>query len=121
MIYSRTFDDGTNTRRRHNWNLLGIISGLIVVLMIFSWLLFKMVMPKEVGLRIVGFFGCHHKSVFMGIPLMNAIYDDESDLGIYVLPLYTWYVLSLFIGSCLAPRMKKWADKEREKFGIEVF
>ena len=57
--------------------------------MILSWyVLRRFFEPKLV---VMGFFGCHHKTVAMGIPLIKAIYDGNPKMGMYVLPLLIWH------------------------------
>jgi sodium/bile acid cotransporter 7 len=57
----------------------------------------------------MGFFGCHHKTVAMGLPLIKAIYEDNPKLGLYSLPLLIWHPMQLFIGTFLTSKIKEWA------------
>ena len=63
---------------------------------------------KDKKLVIMGFYGCHHKTVAMGLPLIKAIYEDSPKLGMYVLPLLIWHPMQLLIGSALAPKIADW-------------
>lgn len=57
----------------------------------------------------MGFYGCHHKTVAMGLPLIKAIYEDDPKLGMYALPLLIWHPMQLLIGSALAPKLATWS------------
>eukprot|EP01052_Picozoa_sp_SAG31_P055907 SAG31_NODE_15702_length_742_cov_1.152411_1_plen_84_part_00 len=47
----------------------------------------------------------------MGIPLMQTIFDDDDNLGIYVIPLLIYHPLQLVLGSLASQWLKDWADK----------
>ena len=63
----------------------------LLLIMAFSWPILKLLFNKEIGIRVMGFYGCHHKTVAMGLPLINAIYEDNPKLGMYALPLLLWH------------------------------
>jgi len=63
----------------------------------------------------MGLFGCTHKTVAMGVPLINAIFDDNPNLGLYTLPLLIWHPLQLVIGSFLVPRLNRFVNSEKER------
>ncbi len=64
---------------------------------------------------VMGLFGCTHKSVALGIPLINAIYEENPLVGFYTLPLLIWHPMQLIIGTFLAPRLSDFVDKEEER------
>jgi sodium/bile acid cotransporter 7 len=90
----------------------------LCVVMVLSWYLLRCLFRKEPGLRVMGLFGCTHKTVAMGVPLINAIYDGNPNIGVYTLPLLIWHPMQLVIGSALAPRLEKWVTEEKESLGI---
>ena len=61
--------------------------------------------------------GCTHKTVAMGVPLINAIYEKDPNIGLYTLPLLIWHPMQLVIGSALAPRLNAWTIREIERLG----
>ncbi|KAK7241453.1 symporter [Aureococcus anophagefferens] len=65
------------------------------------------------ALRVMGLFGCTHKTVAMGVPLIDAIYGDDSNKGLYLLPLLVWHPTQLIVGSFLANPLSKWIAKHR--------
>lgn len=64
-------------------------------------------------LRVMGLFGCTHKTVAMGVPLIDAIYGDDDNKGLYLLPLLVWHPTQLIVGSFLTAKLHRWvADRE---------
>jgi sodium/bile acid cotransporter 7 len=86
----------------------------LCVVMVLAWFLLGIFFRKQPELRVMGLFGCTHKTVAMGVPLINAIYDGNPNIGVYTLPLLIWHPMQLVIGSALAPRLEKWVANEKE-------
>ena len=63
----------------------------------------------------MGLYGCTHKTVAMGIPLINAIYDGNPAIALYTLPLLIWHPMQLIIGTFLSPRLASWVVKTEEE------
>ena len=71
--------------------------------------------PNDPKLQVMGLFGCTHKTVAVGIPLITSIYSDSPMLGLYVLPLLIWYPTQLVLGTAIAPTLAKYVvRKEKE-------
>lgn len=47
----------------------------------------------------------------MGIPLMQTIFEDDDNLGIYVVPLLIYHPLQLTLGSLATTKLKAWAEQ----------
>ena len=86
--------------------------------MVVAWYSLKLLFRDHPKLRVMGLFGCTHKTVAMGVPLINAIYEDNPAVGLYTLPLLIWHPMQLVIGSFLAPRLMKFVESESERLGI---
>jgi sodium/bile acid cotransporter 7 len=54
----------------------------------------------------------------MGVPLINAIYENNPLVGLYTLPLLIWHPMQLVVGSFLAPKLNQWVQEEKERLGI---
>ena len=54
----------------------------------------------------------------MGVPLINAIYEDNPLVGLYTLPLLIWHPMQLVVGSFLAPYLMAFVNAEKERLGI---
>eukprot|EP00629_Pelagomonadales_sp_RCC1024_P012073 CAMPEP_0119264154 /NCGR_PEP_ID=MMETSP1329-20130426/3317_1 /TAXON_ID=114041 /ORGANISM="Genus nov. species nov., Strain RCC1024" /LENGTH=388 /DNA_ID=CAMNT_0007263899 /DNA_START=170 /DNA_END=1332 /DNA_ORIENTATION=- len=88
--------------------------GLLFSSMVVAWFALGAARfgPKQ---RVMGLFGCTHKTVAMGVPLIGAIYPGR---GLYLLPLLVWHPTQLIVGSMLAPRLSAWVDRQLE--GVAV-
>merc|ERR1712238_86116 len=82
---------------------------------ILAWYLLKLLFGNEPTLRVMGLFGCTHKTVAMGIPLINAIYDGNPAIALYTLPLLIWHPMQLVVGTFLSPRLLAWVVDEKKK------
>jgi solute carrier family 10 (sodium/bile acid cotransporter), member 7 len=91
---------------------------LLLFVMILAWYSLAFLFPTDPALRIMGLFGCTHKTVAMGIPLINAIYFDNPNVGLYTLPLLVWHTLQLLVGTTIAPRLNAWVQRENARLGI---
>ena len=86
--------------------------------MVLAWYMLKLFFPNDPKLRVMGLFGCTHKTVAVGVPLINAIYEGNPAVGLYTLPLLIWHPMQLVIGSFLTPRLAKFVQREQERLGI---
>jgi len=81
----------------------------LAFLMGAAWLVLNLIFGKQPELVVMGFFGCHHKTVAMGLPLIKAIYEEDPKLGFYLLPLLMWHPGQLLLGSMATGALKRWA------------
>lgn len=86
--------------------------------MVSAWILLSYAFPDQPKLRVFGLFGCTHKTVAIGIPLINSIYGDNPSVGLYTLPLLIWHPIQLLIGTALSPRLVKFVEREHARLGI---
>ena len=82
-----------------------------------AWILLRFAFPDQPKLRVFGLFGCTHKTVAIGIPLINSIYGDNDSVGLYTLPLLIWHPIQLILGTALVPRLLKFVEREHERLG----
>jgi solute carrier family 10 (sodium/bile acid cotransporter), member 7 len=85
-----------------------------------AWFSLKLLFPNKPKLRVMGLFGCTHKTVAVGIPLINAIYENNPSVGLFTLPLLIWHPMQLVIGTLLAPRLIAFVKREELRLGIIV-
>lgn len=106
-VFCKTFESSDLEYTASQIFLVGVF---VLISMLFfmavSWVMLKYMFKGKPELIIMGFFGCHHKTVAMGLPLIKAIYEEDPKLGMYALPLLIWHPLQLVIGSALAPRLQ---------------
>ena len=62
-----------------------------------------------------GVMACSFKTVSLGVPLINSMYEGNSNLALYILPLLMWHPMQLVVGSLLTPRMYMFVQKEKER------
>jgi len=56
-----------------------------------------------------------HKTVAMGIPLLNTMFEGNPDLGLYVVPLLIYHPMQQFVGVFIADRLGPWALEDPDK------
>jgi hypothetical protein len=88
--------------------------------MALAWYMLKILFPDDPKLRVMGLFGCTHKTVAIGVPLINAIYDGNPAIGLYTLPLLIWHPMQLIIGTFLTPRLKQFVHREEMRLRDET-
>ncbi|GMH69454.1 hypothetical protein TL16_g05163, partial [Triparma laevis f. inornata] len=99
--------------------MIVIIALWIIVLMCLSWVTFYGLYRNYPTLRVFALFGCSHKTIAMGIPLITALYETSPKLALYTLPILVWHPTQLILGSLLAPRLVKWVEGEKERLNLE--
>jgi hypothetical protein len=60
-----------------------------------------------------------HHCLPVGVPLINAIYENNPNVGMYTLPLIIWYPLQVMIGTMLIPRLAAFIREECERLGLK--
>lgn len=113
-VFCRTFSSDTVSSVGDIFLMILFQFIALCVVMVVAWFLLRILFRNQPELRVMGLFGCTHKTVAMGVPLINAIYDGNPNIGVYTLPLLIWHPMQLVIGSALAPRLEKWVAKEKE-------
>ena len=121
-VFCKTFEDGLSDPNIAVHVILMVVFQFLLLLsvMLLAWYSLGYLFPADPKLRVMGLFGCTHKTVAMGIPLINAIYFNNPNVGLYTLPLLVWHSLQLLIGSMIAPRLSAWVEREQTRLGIVV-
>eukprot|EP00545_Synedropsis_sp_CCMP1620_P007124 CAMPEP_0119009148 /NCGR_PEP_ID=MMETSP1176-20130426/4172_1 /TAXON_ID=265551 /ORGANISM="Synedropsis recta cf, Strain CCMP1620" /LENGTH=429 /DNA_ID=CAMNT_0006961605 /DNA_START=11 /DNA_END=1300 /DNA_ORIENTATION=+ len=91
---------------------------LLCIVTTIAWFTMRFLFRDEPRLRVMGTFGCTYKTVSVGVPLINAMYENNPNVGLYTLPLLIWHPMQLVIGSFLAPRLKQFVQREKERLSI---
>lgn len=115
-VFCTTFAGGT---------IMPIGSVILVMFLIFvllcglsalAWVSLIHLFPNKPELCVMGLFGCTHKTVSVGVPLINAMYEgNPTSIGLYTLPLLIWHPTQLLVGSILAPKLKAYVERERQR------
>jgi len=119
-VFCKTFDkDDRDSDIAAVFQMIAYQFILLCLVMVLAWYSLRLFFGNEPKLRVMGLFGCTHKTVAMGIPLINAMYEDDENIGAYSLPLLIWHPMQLVVGTFLAPRLAAWVQKEVERLGIK--
>jgi sodium/bile acid cotransporter 7 len=119
-VFCQTFSsEDENVAVADIFIMIAIQFFLLCLVMSLSWVFLKLLFANEPTLRVMGLFGCTHKTVAMGVPLINAIYENDTNVGLYTLPLLIWFPMQLVLGSFLAPKLLKWVEAEKARLGEE--
>ena len=110
--FCNQFKNGESARASDVLVMVVVQCALLGVCMGLAWFALG-VAGFPPALRVMGLFGCTHKTVAMGVPLIDAIYGDDSNKGLYLLPLLVWHPTQLIVGSFLANPLSKWIAKHR--------
>ena len=116
-VFCRTFESEAQSEIEDIFIMIACQFVLLTLLMGVAWIFLGLLFPKSPELRVMGLFGCTHKTVAMGVPLINAIYEDSPFVGQYTLPLLIWHPMQLLLGSFLVPRLVAFVEREKERLG----
>jgi len=115
-VFCTTFKEKSDTTKLSNiFTMIGVEVALMLFLQGLAWITFMYLYPDEPTLRVMALFGCTHKTVAMGIPMISAIYENSPLLGLYTLPLLVWHPMQLLIGTFLSPHLRAWVEREKKR------
>lgn len=109
-VFCKTFGKESDIPVGDVFLMMLFVGIIIVFLMVLAWYSLQLFFRDEPKLRVMGLYGCTHKTVAMGIPLINAIYENNDNLAMYTLPLLIWHPLQLVIGTLLTPYLLAWVQ-----------
>jgi sodium/bile acid cotransporter 7 len=112
-VFCETFESGMDATFGQICIMIALQGGMLIFVMGLAWSILVMLFRNEPRLIAMGLFGCTHKTVAMGIPLINSMYSDinPSLVGLYTLPLLIWHPMQLLIGTAVAPRIAEYVDR----------
>lgn len=116
-VFCRTFEDDNDSNIGDIFVMIIVQFILLCLLMAVAWYALGIFFSDEPTLRVMGLYGCTHKTVAMGVPLINAIYESDPLVGLYTLPLLIWHPMQLVLGSFVAPKLAAWVETEKERLG----
>jgi sodium/bile acid cotransporter 7 len=119
-VFCTTFADGATDDVGIGNIFLVLLFQLVLLCSVttIAWFMMKFLFPNEPRLRVMGTFGSTFKTVSVGVPLINAMYEGNPNVGLYTLPLLIWHPMQLVLGSFLAPRLNRFVQREKERLGI---
>jgi sodium/bile acid cotransporter 7 len=117
-VFCRTFQDGSDSSLGDVFLMILFQFIFLTSLMALAWFSLKLAFPNEPKLRVAGLFTCTHKTIGLGVPLINAIYGSDPAVGLYTLPLLIWHPMQTVIGTFVAPKLANFVEREHERLGI---
>jgi sodium/bile acid cotransporter 7 len=114
-VFCTTFHEGATSSVGDVFLMILFQFILLTSTMTLAWYLLKLFFREEPKLRVMGLFGCTHKTVAIGVPLINAIYEGNPYIGVYTLPVLIWHSMQLVVGTVLAPRLANWVEAEQQR------
>ncbi|KAL7574494.1 hypothetical protein ACA910_015856 [Epithemia clementina (nom. ined.)] len=116
-VFCTTFENGSSASIGDIFLMVLFVFLFLVSFMAAAWISLGILFKNHPQMRVMGLFGCTHKTVAMGVPLINAIYGSDAAVGLYTLPLLIWHTMQLVIGTFLAPRLAFFVEREKERLG----
>jgi sodium/bile acid cotransporter 7 len=114
-IFCKTFLKKAGTGIGDVFTLVLVIFILQVFFLTIAWSVTHIFYRDEPKLRVVGLFGPVAKTIALGIPLIQSLYESNPRVGVYTLPILIWHPMLLVLGSCLTPFVRSFVDKELER------
>jgi solute carrier family 10 (sodium/bile acid cotransporter), member 7 len=118
-IFCSTFQKGNKVPAGSIVVVIAVQLGMLSLMMLLAWYLLKFLFPTEPRLRVTGLFCCTFKTVSLGVPLINSMYEGNVNLALYILPLLIWNPLQLLIGSFLSPILRRFVQSEMERLAAQ--
>jgi sodium/bile acid cotransporter 7 len=119
-VFCKTFGSGMRNAGIGDVFLMIFFQFLLMIfLMAVAWYSLGFTVPNQPKSRVMGVFGCTLKTVALGIPLINSIYENNPKLGLYALPLLIWFPMQLVIGTIMAPRFAAYIEREEKRLEDE--
>ncbi|KAL7574492.1 hypothetical protein ACA910_015854 [Epithemia clementina (nom. ined.)] len=112
-VFCTTFEGGSSSSIGDVFAMIAFVFLFLIGFMAIAWAALAILFKDHPEMRVMGLFGCSQKTVAMGVPLINAFYEGDSNIGLYTLPLLIWHPMQLIVGTFLAPRLVKFVEHEK--------
>ena len=113
-VFCKTFQNGSDANVGDIILMIALQFLILSFTMVLAWFLLRILFRGQPRLQAMGLFGCTHKTVAMGVPLINAIYEDNPFVGLYTLPLLIWHPMQLVLGTAVAPHVAAYVKMKEE-------
>lgn len=117
-VFCKTFLKGMEADVGQIFLMIALQFLMLCVVMMLAWICLRVLFRNEPKLQAMGLFGCTHKTVAMGVPLINAIYESNPMVGLYTLPLLIWHPMQLVVGSFVAPYVAAYVKRREEEISL---
>ncbi|KAL7565436.1 hypothetical protein ACA910_020824 [Epithemia clementina (nom. ined.)] len=116
-VFCKTFSKDAVSSFGEIFLMIAFVFLFLIFVMTVAWFTMRLLFRDYPEIRIMGLFGCTHKTVALGIPLISAVYEGSPNVGTYTLPLLIWYPMQLIVGSLLVERLRKFKKDELIRLG----
>lgn len=117
-VFCKTFFKGSDATVGDIFIMIAMQLVCLTTVMATAWTALRILFRDEPKLQAMGLFGCTHKTVAMGVPLINAIYEENPMVGLYTLPLLIWHPMQLVLGSAVAPRVAAYVERREKELSM---
>ena len=114
-VFCKTFKNGSDANVGDVFLMIALQLVMLGLVMVLAWVSLRILFRNEPKLQAMGLFGCTHKTVAMGVPLINAIYEDNPMVGLYTLPLLIWHPMQLVLGTAVALMIVAYMERREEE------
>ncbi|GKY93561.1 hypothetical protein MPSEU_000323500 [Mayamaea pseudoterrestris] len=118
-VFCTTFMNGSRQGIGNIFLLIVFIFLLLVTLTAGAWFSLRFLFRDQPKLVVMGVFGCTHKTIAIGVPLINAIYQGNPSIGLLTLPLLVWHPMQVMIGSLIVTRLQAYVKRETIRLNLE--
>ena len=118
--FCKTFSKPRDTKLTEIFLMILFQFILLSFVSVLAWFSLRALFRDEPKLRVMGVFGCTHKTIAAGIPLVTTIYAGDPNLTLYMLPMLIWYPMQLILGSLFVPKLQVFVASENERLGLIV-
>jgi len=116
-VFCHTFETGIETSVGSLLLMTFLQIVVLISVMALAWVCLRVLFRDEPKLCVTGLFACTQKTISLGVPLINAIYENDPNAGIYTLPLIVWHPMQLVIGSAMAPYLVHFVKQQEDQLG----
>merc|ERR1712204_90597 len=92
-----------------------IVIGLHLFLLCTNWYLAMICSSFDVYDRIAILFCGAQKTAAMGLPIIETMFGESGNLGMYIIPLLMYHPFQLIFDSLLVYPLSNWRAKQEEK------
>ena len=117
-VFCKTFYKGSDASVGNIFTMIAMQLVCLTTVMATAWTALRIFFRNEPKLQAMGLFGCTHKTVAMGVPLINAIYEENPMVGLYTLPLLIWHPMQLVLGSAVAPKVAAYVERREKELSM---
>jgi solute carrier family 10 (sodium/bile acid cotransporter), member 7 len=100
--------------------MVTVVFFCVISLMILAWVAMRILFRDKPTFRVMGLFACTHKTISMGVPLIDTIYKGDPNIGLITLPLLIWHTVNLIVGIFLTAKLAAWVEQEEQRIGSLV-